>query len=66
MTFANLKPQDLVTFLIPNGIGRYGVEWKKKSGRVVMTFESHVVVNGGGRYGTPHVVDDGNFVKKGR
>lgn len=66
MTFANLKPRDLVTFLIPSGIGRYGQEWKEKSGRIAMAFESHVVVNGGGRHGTPHVVDKGNFLKKGR
>lgn len=63
MTFKNLKPQSRVTFLVPNGIGRNGQEWKQKTGRVVMAFESHVVVNGGGRFGTPHVVDEKNFVK---
>ena len=57
------RPGDRITFLIPNGIGRNGVEWKKKSGRVVMTFPHHVVVNGGGRHGTPYVVSESNFIK---
>lgn len=55
-------PGDKVKFLIPNGIGRNGVEWKEKTGRVVMVFPTHLVVNGGGRYGTPHVVDERNFL----
>lgn len=63
MSFANLKPRDKVTFLIPNGTNRFGeITWKKKTGRVVMTFANHVVVNGGGRHGTPYVVDANNFI----
>lgn len=65
-TFANIKPRSLVTFRIPNGIGRGGVEYKEKSGRAVLCFASHVVVNGGGRYGTPYVVNENNFVRKGK
>lgn len=61
--FKNLKPGKRITFRIPNGFGRGGQEWKEKSGRVVMAFPSHVVVNGGGRYGTPYVVDEKNFVR---
>jgi len=61
--FKNLKSGKRVTFLISNGIGRGGVEYKEKSGRVVLTFPSHVVVNGGGRYGTPYVVNEKNFVR---
>lgn len=66
MTFQNLLPRQLVTFHVPNGIGRHGVEWKEKTGRVVMTFPDRVVVNGGGRYGTPHVVNENNFVRAGK
>ena len=62
-TFNNLRPGRRVTFLIPNGIGRNGQEWKEKTGRVVMAFPTHVVVNGGGRYGTPYVVNENNFLK---
>lgn len=63
--FKNLRPGQRVTFLVPNGIGRNGQEWKKKTGRVVMVFDTHAVINGGGRFGTPHVVTDQNFVGAG-
>lgn len=66
MSFQNLRPRQLVTFLIPNGIGRHGVEYKEKTGRVVMTFPDRVVVNGGGRHGTPYVVTENNFVRAGK
>lgn len=66
MAFQNLTPRQLVTFHVPNGIGRHGVERKEKTGRVVMAFPHHVVVNGGGRYGTPHVVNESNFVRAGK
>jgi hypothetical protein len=39
---------------------RFGVT---KSGRAVMTFPSHAVLNMGGKHGTPQVADDGNIVK---
>jgi hypothetical protein len=61
MTFNNLRVGQMISFLVPNGIGRHGVEWKKKKGRVVMAFASHVVCNGGGKHGTPHVVNERNF-----
>lgn len=61
-TFNNLRPGKTVRFLIPNGFGRHGQECKEKRGRVVMAFEHHVVVNGGGRHGTPFVVNEKNFV----
>ncbi len=32
-------------------------------GRVVMRFTTHVVLNIGGRHGTPMVVNDKNFVR---
>ncbi len=66
MTFQNLRPRQSVTFLIPNGIGRHGVEYKEKTGRVVITFSDRVVVNGGGRHGVPYVVGAGNFLRAGK
>ena len=62
MTFNNLRPGQRITFFIPNGIGRGGVEWKRKSGKIVLVFSTHVVVNGGGRFGTPYVVNEKNFI----
>jgi len=62
-TFKNIKPHTTVTFLIPNGFGRNGQEYKQKTGKVVFAYPTHLVVNGGGRYGTPYVVDENNFVK---
>lgn len=60
--FEDIKPRSKVTFLIPNGIGRNGVEYKEKTGRVVMRGTYGWVVNGGGRHGTPYVVEEKNFV----
>lgn len=65
-TFNDLKPRQTITFLIPNGIGRNGVEYKEKTGKIAMAFNSHVVVNGGGKHGTPYVVNGENFLRKGR
>ena len=50
----SLNPGDRVRFVLPHG--------GTKSGRVVMAFATHVVVNGGGRYGTPYVVDHNNVI----
>jgi len=63
MKFSEIRPGKRITFLIPNGIGRNGQEYKEKTGRVVMSGPCGWVVNGGGRYGTPHVVSEENFVK---
>lgn len=65
-TFNDLKPRQTITFLIPNGIGRNGAEFKEKTGKIVMAFDTHVVVDGGGGHGTPHVVNEKNFVRKGK
>ncbi len=60
--FMNIRPGDNVRFLVPNGIGRNGVEWKETQGKAVLCYSTHVVVNAGGRYGTPRVVNTENFV----
>lgn len=64
MSFKNIKAGDRVTYLRPNGIGRNGVEFKKAVGtaQMLLIFEDHVVLNVGGRYGTPAVVNADNFV----
>jgi len=62
----SLRAGDRVTILIPNGIGRNGQEWKEKTGRAVMRGPAGWVLNMGGRFGTPGVVTESNFVKASR
>lgn len=54
---------DRVTILVPNGIGRNGQEWKEATGRVVMKFATHCVLNMGGRFGTPGIASEHNTVR---
>lgn len=65
-TYRDLRPGMFVTYTIPNGLsirdGKTVQDWKKKRSKIVMAFENHVVVNGGGRYGTPYVVNDDNIL----
>jgi len=59
-----IKPGKRVTILIPNGIGRYGQEWKEKTGKAVMrSSEGGWVLNMGGKYGTPGLASVANIVK---
>ena len=60
---ANIRPGDLVTILVPNGIGRNGVEYKERTGRAVICSGDHVALNMGGRYGTPGVATVKNIVR---
>lgn len=62
-SFAGKRPGDRVTFLRFAGLGRRGPEFKPAAGKVVMAFASHLVLNMGGRYGTPAVVDAKNFIR---
>ena len=57
-----ITPGSTVCFLTPNGIGRNGVEYKESKGRATICSPSHIVVNMGGRYGTPGVVTPENIV----
>ena len=61
-TFAGKRPGDKVRFNRYAGLGRFGPEYKPALGRVVMAFRDHLVLNISGRYGTPAVVDAGNFL----
>jgi hypothetical protein len=65
MAFQNLKGGQRVRFWIPNGISAKGQEWAQKIAKVqpLLTFSDHVVVNLGGKYGTPYVVDANNFIE---
>lgn len=66
---ATIRSGDHVTILVPNGIGRFGTEWKEATGRAVMV-SSHGgwVLNMGGKHGKPGIADNTNVVavRKGR
>lgn len=64
--FADIRPGDRVTILVPNGLGRNGLEWKESSGRVVMRGDYGWALNMGGRHGTPGICTTRNFVCFGK
>lgn len=49
-----IAPGDLVTYSTPQG--------NVCRGKVVISTATHVVLNAGGRHGTPAVVDERNYV----
>src|SRR5258708_27308838 len=54
---------DRVTILVPSGIGRDGVEYKRRSGIAVMhSANGGWVLNMGGTHGTPGLADENNTV----
>jgi len=60
---ASLRPGSRVTYLVPSGQGRNGIEYRSKTSKVVLAMGTHVVVNMGGRHGTPFVVTPENVVR---
>jgi hypothetical protein len=50
-----IRPGDRVTMRTPHG--------QEVTGRVTMKFDTHCVLNLGGKHGTPGVVNPLNFVK---
>jgi len=52
-----------------NGIGAGSTVWfltpqkQERSGRVVMSFPTHLVLNCGGSHGTPAVVNNKNYLR---
>jgi len=62
---ANLKKGDTVTVFVQNGIGRNGIEWKEKQGRVVIPSGTHATLNMGGPHGSPGVASPLNLVRVG-
>lgn len=61
--FNLIKHGDRVTILVPNGIGRNGVEYKERTGRAVMLGPAGWVLNMGGPYGTPGIASEENTVR---
>lgn len=55
---ASLRPGTKVTFTLPMGYASFTT----KKGKVVLAMGTHVVVNMGGRHGTPAVVTPENVV----
>lgn len=68
----SIKVGDRVTILIPNGIGRNGVEWKEATGKAVICNHLRdpsnltVALNMGGKYGIPGVATPENIVAIGQ
>ena len=64
----SIQRGDKVTALFPNGKklegGKIVQEWKARTGKVnpLLIFPEHVVIDLGGRFGTPGVVDASNIV----
>lgn len=66
---ASVRTGDKVTALFPAGQssrrGKVVQEWVPRTGTAngLLIFQDHVVINLGGRYGTPGVVDASNIVR---
>ena len=56
-TFKGIRGGDKVTYRTPQGQERTG------SANPLLCFPSHIVINTGGRYGTPQVVNEANYIK---
>lgn len=62
-TFQDIRPGDRVTCHVHGGLNIDGTTDRITcSGKCVMAFEHHVVINKGGRFGIPQVVDSGNYI----
>lgn len=59
----SIRPGDLVTILVPAGIGRDGQEWMERTGRAVMQGDHGWVLNMGGAHGTPGVATEKNVTR---
>lgn len=55
---ASLRPGQRVSFLLPSGTR----SWKATAAKIVFAMGTHVVVNLGGRHGTPAVVTPENVI----
>jgi hypothetical protein len=59
-----IKHGDRVTILVPNGIGRDGIDYVERTGKAVMlSAEGGWVLNMGGPHGTPGLASERNFVR---
>ena len=70
MSYRNLKAGDRIEFWQVCGLkkvgGRVVPDMVRRSAPVqrLLVFHDHVVVNLGGRYGRPQVVNESNFIRK--
>lgn len=64
MSYKGIKPGDKIKFKQYAGLGLKGPEYRDAVAKVnpLLIFDEHVVVNVGGKHGTPQVVDGSNFV----
>ena len=62
---ANLRGGDTVEYHAYAGMGRNGPEYRVGRGKVnrLLVFPDHVVLNIGGKHGTPAVVNGENFIR---
>jgi len=63
LAYEDLGPGDRVTILVPAGRGRQGVEYRERTGRVVLRGPAGWVLNLGGKHGTPGIATPENFVR---
>ncbi len=61
--FTDIRRGDRVQIRVPAGIGRNGLEWKAKTGLVIMEGPAGWALDMGGRWGTPGVCTPSNFIK---
>ena len=60
---AQARPGDRVAILVPAGLGRDGVEWCERTGRVMIKSPGHLALDLGGQHGTPGVATEQNIVR---
>lgn len=60
-----VRPGQMVRYQAYAGMGLKGPEYRVKSARAVMVFPDRIVLNGGGRHGTPVVVTAANYCAPG-
>lgn len=63
LSLSDVRPGDRIKFRLPE---RRGIPSTTKSGTVRIVNDGSVVVDGGGRHGTPYVVTDHNYLGKMR
>ena len=60
---AQARPGDRVTIRVPAAMGRGGIEWRERTGRVMIKSPGHLALDLGGQHGTPGVATAENIVR---
>ena len=67
ISLLNARPGDRVVVRLPAGLairgGKAVQEYAERTGKVILTFPDRLILNMGGRYGTPAVATTDNIVK---